>query len=697
MLPRILAIGLLCGLLTSGMAWSQVKDSEETKTTPPVTKIVFYKHGLGYFERVGKVKDNATVTLQFKSSQMPDLLTSLFAIDYGKDCKISSIGYDSKDPIDKQLENILIRVPENAALTQFLTQLKGVKVEVKIGNETVRGSILGIEPVTQKADNNVLSAWKLIILSEDGAIKPFNLLEMSSLKILDELLQKDLQRILDIYLNAKYTDRKNVRIQTVGKGERNMKIGYLVEMPIWKTSYRLILGEDAKPYLQGWAIVENPTDEDWKDVQVSFVAGNPISFMLDLYTSYYPPRSVIDLKRIIPLAAGLVFLDEETELEGNGVYDSIGVGGSMGGGRRGARKSASNSGPKTIQAAPPSQSFSELLAGSISAIATGTPLGDLFAYEGKTPVSIGRRQAAMVPIVTENMESSKTLYYRDSISPRILNAVYLTNSTKLTLEPGPINIFEGPTSVGEGLIRQSLQAGMKEIIPYAIENGCLIEAGRSDVPKSAHKASIVNGTMVLKRYDIYANTYRCANKTVKNFNLYLDQPKWADAVLMEPAKYEKEVPGYYRFKFDLPAGKLTEINIKQRKEISTSVSVATLATRPQDIQFYLKEPYLTATMKEFLSGLQKLMDEISEQQRVTSEAKQETDKLVRDQDRYRKNMEILNVNNTKESEKRAEYLERLSNGEKRFEALEQVIKEAGEKERQIRAQLALKIESFIEE
>jgi len=327
MLTRILVVGLLCGLLTSGIAWSQAKETGETKTPPPVTKIVFYKHGLGYFERVGKIKDDATVTLQFKASQMPDLLTSLFAIDYGKDCKISSIGYDSKDPIDK---HILIRVPENAALTQFLTQLKGVKVEVKIGTETIRGNVLGIEPVIQKTDNNVLSAWKLIILSEDGAIKPFNLLEMSSLKILDELLQKDLQRILDIYLNAKYTDRKNVRIQTIGKGERNMKIGYLVEMPIWKTSYRLILGEDAKPYLQGWAIVENPTDEDWNNVQVSFVAGNPISFMLDLYTSYYPPRSIIDLKNIIPLAARLVDLEENSMLEGSGVYDTIGIGGGMG-------------------------------------------------------------------------------------------------------------------------------------------------------------------------------------------------------------------------------------------------------------------------------------------------------------------------------------------------------------------------------
>ncbi|MFH1230140.1 MAG: hypothetical protein V1709_01445, partial [Planctomycetota bacterium] len=511
--------------------------------------------------------------------------------------------------------------------------------------------------------------------------------------ILDELLQKDLQRILTIYLNAKYTDRKNVKIQTAGKGERNMKIGYLIELPIWKTSYRLILGDDVKPYLQGWAIVENPTDEDWNNIQVSFVAGNPISFMLDLYTSYYPPRTTINLSSLIPLAVGLVDLQEE--LQGEEVYESIGVGGGYGGARHGGRAGKSAPLAKEIRAAPPSQSFSELLAGSISAIATGTPLGDLFAYEGKTAVSIGRRQAAMVPIVTENVESNKTLYYKESISPRIMNAVYMTNATKLTLEPGPINIFEGSTSVGEGLIRQSLQPGMKEMIPYAIESGCLIESSRKDDAKKAHQASIVNGVMVLKRYDIYENTYRCANKTTKNFTIYLDQPRWTDASLMEPAKFEEELPGYYRFKFDLPANKITEFKVIQRKEVSSSIYIQNL--KLDDIKFYLKEPYLSKTTKQFLTELTKLMNDISEQERVVNESKLEMEKLAKDQERYRENMKILNVNNPKESEKRAEYLERLTGVEKRMETLEQNIREANEKTRQIRSQIAQKIQSYTEE
>src|SRR5204863_6871509 len=70
-------------------------------------------------------------------------------------------------------------------------------------------------------------------------------------------------------------------------------VGYIIETPIWKTSYRLLFSDNAQPLLQGWAILENTTDEDWDQVEVSFVAGSPMSFVMDLYTAYYPQRAEI--------------------------------------------------------------------------------------------------------------------------------------------------------------------------------------------------------------------------------------------------------------------------------------------------------------------------------------------------------------------------------------------------------------------
>src|SRR5439155_15461645 len=77
--------------------------------------------------------------------------------------------------------------------------------------------------------------------------------------------------------------------------KREVRVGYVVENPIWKTSYRLVLDKKgSKPFLQGWAVVENPTDEDWKGVRMALVSGRPISFQMDLYTPLYVPRPVVE-------------------------------------------------------------------------------------------------------------------------------------------------------------------------------------------------------------------------------------------------------------------------------------------------------------------------------------------------------------------------------------------------------------------
>src|SRR6185295_11612818 len=156
-----------------------------------VRKIVVYKHGVGYFEREGKVTGNQQVSLTFKSAQMKDLLKSLFAVDLDGG-KIASIQYDTKDPLSKQLEDILIHVPEENTLTQFLTQLKGAKVEATIAGEKITGSVVGIEPIAKQTKEGVTTSYKLVLYAEGGRIQPIDLLEAQSLKLLDDGVQKDL-------------------------------------------------------------------------------------------------------------------------------------------------------------------------------------------------------------------------------------------------------------------------------------------------------------------------------------------------------------------------------------------------------------------------------------------------------------------------------------------------------------------------
>ena len=288
----VLAIMAVLAILSST---GRLRGSEQAAPTeaPAVTKVVLYKHGMGYIERQGKVRDTAVMQLAFRADQMKDLLTSFYAVDLSGG-RIVSVQYETKDPLSKQIQDILINVPENAALSQFLTQLKGARITVKAPGETIEGRVLGTEPITELSTTGqtVRNSFRLVILTDAGPIRSADLFAITEFSLADEAIQRDLNRLLNLTLDSKYSNRKKLTLTAAGQGERDVRLGYLVEMPIWKTSYRLILNSKEKnsALLQGWAQAENTTEEDWKDISLSFVAGNPFSYVMDLYSPLYIKR-----------------------------------------------------------------------------------------------------------------------------------------------------------------------------------------------------------------------------------------------------------------------------------------------------------------------------------------------------------------------------------------------------------------------
>ena len=128
----------------------------------------------------------------------------------------------------------------------------------------------------------------------DG-MRSVKLSEVQRVRFLNPVMDNEVRKALETLTLSHDTQKKAVSLNFVGEGKRNVRVGYVIENPIWKTSYRLVLGKEKedKPFLQGWAVVENATDEDWKDVRMALVSGRPISFQMDLYTPLYVPRPTV--------------------------------------------------------------------------------------------------------------------------------------------------------------------------------------------------------------------------------------------------------------------------------------------------------------------------------------------------------------------------------------------------------------------
>src|SRR5215213_1625029 len=262
----------------------------------PIRRVILYSNGVAYVERRGMVSGNAEINLSFKQSQVDDVLKSMVVLDLGKG-KIGAVSYNSSAPVGSRMAEITFSVNpltgEGGGIAGVLAQLQGAKVAVTSAKGSATGSILTVERKQIKTEKETTTTSVLVIASDTGEISSFDLSEVKSVKLLDAGTQKDLNEFANATASARRRDAKTITITSTGSGQREMIVSYTIAAPIWKTTYRVVLDEAGKPFFQGWAIVDNISEEDWKDVQLSLVSGSPISFIQQLQKPFYRYRPVV--------------------------------------------------------------------------------------------------------------------------------------------------------------------------------------------------------------------------------------------------------------------------------------------------------------------------------------------------------------------------------------------------------------------
>jgi len=271
----------------------------------PIRKVILYSNGVAYIERRGIVTGHAEVSLSFKQSQVDDVLKSMLVLDLGKGSakgRIGAVSYNSSAPASARLAEIPFAISassdgQNSAggLAGVLSQLQGARVIVTTSNRTVSGSIITIEARQSQIDANhpAVTTHRLVIASNDGQLNGFNLEDVRSIQLVDEGTRRDLSEFAHAAASARRRDAKTIIVTSDGVGQREMIVSYTIAAPIWKTTYRLVLDDSGQPFFQGWAIVDNVSEEDWKGIELSLVSGTPISFIQPIQNPVYRYRPVV--------------------------------------------------------------------------------------------------------------------------------------------------------------------------------------------------------------------------------------------------------------------------------------------------------------------------------------------------------------------------------------------------------------------
>ncbi|HME06815.1 MAG TPA: hypothetical protein VKG25_07185, partial [Bryobacteraceae bacterium] len=477
---------------------------------------------------------------------------------------------------------------------------------------------------------------QVVVLLDSGDLRTLDLSAASLVRFSDSKLQIQLKDYLAAVSQARSKDKRSVYIDSSDNKARDIVASYALPMGVWKSSYRLVFTDKPQPTLEGWAIVDNTTGEDWNNVQIAVVSGRPVSFISRLYDAKFVQRQTVDLP--------------EDKVAGPVLYQ---------GGIGGISASLASPAPPPPPGAP-AQARMKAMAGLQRAPAAGLvadengefyrsrasdvavdtearELGDLFEYRFATPMTVKKDESAMLPFVQQTINARKLLVYSESYGRNPMAAAELTNSTGKTLDGGPITVFDGASYAGEALM-ETLKNADKRLISYAVDLGTRVTTLFDSSAAVVREIHASRGQITTRASIQETKTYTIRNVDQKTKTLIIEHPERPQYTLINQKPSETTATAY-RFEVKLAPGATEKFPVTEEHVYENSFAVSSLT--PDTLLVYVQNKVISD------AGRRELQQILDQKRQIAALADQIKDldasiaEIVHDQDRIRQNINSL--------------------------------------------------------
>ena len=601
---------------------------EKQPTQLPVTRVALYKNGVGFFEHSGRVQNDQSVTIDFTTSQLNDVLQSLTAVDL-QGGRITGAGYNSTTPLDQQLKSLPLALGADATQADFYNAIRGARVTVAGAGAPITGRLLSMQSRETQPSNNNLPAIErqfLTVVSESGQVRTLELTPTVSVTLLDTTLHTDVTRYLELLASTRNSGLRHLTLEDRGTGPRDLKVSYISEVPVWKSTYRILVTDDKSTTksaesatLQGWSVVDNTTGSDWLNVHLSLIAGAPQSFIQPLSTPYYTRRPEIPL----PTEAQLTPQthesgDEEKSAAAPGMSGGA-AGGVLGGTPHSSNQSLNVTADNSALAAPlngrqfdrfsggalaqdmvsgnvigpahlgggyvppPPAPYQALAEQSLTPQTTTAAFDDFFEYSLTDPITIRKNESALVPILQTKLPIERVTLWSPR-QPTALRALWITNNSTFTLDRGSFSIVEDGNFGGEGLL-DPIHPAERRLLSYAADQAVRVsESGRNYSSHVQHLV-IAKGVLTETSLEIRELTYDIRNAAADPRSVVIEHPirpgftiDSAGGKSTDP-KPTETTPTIARFKLSAAPGETVHLHVGERR---TNSQFIRLVDRTED-------------------------------------------------------------------------------------------------------------------
>ncbi len=615
----------------------------------PLKRVTLSTSGLAQFEHQGKVSGNTAISLPVRLDQVDDVLKSLVVLDHAGN--FGGVTLPGREPLSQIFRDLPF---DQDALQSPETLLKALQgAEVKTGGANpVTGKIISVTAENQITKDGTQSTKHRISIMADDGLHTFLLEDLSSLQWTDPAVREQLNRALTGLHGHRIQDQRILTLDLRAEGDRPVTISYVASAPLWKSAYRLVLPDDqsGKAYLQGWAILENTTGQDWNDVSVTLLSGNPVTYQQSLYESYYRDRPFLPLRvmdQLMPRTdMGGVAL---SEVEGQNFGEAP-----SGGEQRKAMNRAMLAAPAMASlqsmemmsdaavAAPP---MPVSMAIAETAIAEQGLTQMAFRFPQKVTLPAGN--SLMLPVIARDVPAEQLWLYQPETNARHpLAAVALNNDGASALPNGILTLFE---QTKDGLLYSGdselslLPKGEKRYVTFALDPATTIDR---TVGHDRVYGAITAAKGIIRQSVVSTETtsYTIKSPADESRVIVIEHPRrngWELRIPDDLNDTLDKTETHYRLKLALKAGETRSFKITLDRKDFEAISIGQLSPEQLTARLSSMGTEIDAKTKKALEGALALQQDVFELDQQIQLLDQERQTIFNNQNRIRGNLSSI--------------------------------------------------------
>ncbi|WP_237153513.1 DUF4139 domain-containing protein [Oryzibacter oryziterrae] len=599
-----------------------------------VGSILLSSGGLAEIVKHVELGDNdKAISLEIPVDQADDVLKSLIVSDPAG--TVATVTIDGANAVAQAFKHMPFKREDLASTATIAAAMTGYKATIDDGNGHVDlGVILGVTQIQRATTGEPIEVPAATVQHEDGSLAQVLLGPGASVTFADESVQKRIETAIAAVRQATDTNFRTIRIETTGSGKRTVDLSYVVAAPVWKAAYRIVPGTDGKYRVQGWAVLENGTGDDWNNVSVTLSSSNPVALKQRLLDMYWRDRREVPI--MLPGGAINPIVDG-SQGDAAGAMDQMGEA-DMPGLAAPAPMAMAEAAPMVggMAAKTTAQRFTPQPSRGPEAISSEGDVGITFTLP--QPVTLLAGQTLTVPIIDADFDADLvSMWQGGSAGDHPVEAIFLDNASGKSVPPGIFTVYGKEGYLGDAQVL-GIPPGEKRFAAFAADPKTRVTSESTD-DSTITGIKARDGLLTVTSTAIRKTVYHVTAPKDAGRTLLIDHMKLSGYDASTTAEVVSDEADRLRLRAKVEAGAKLDIPVTEKTVESQVVTVA--ESSADSLVYWASTKAIEPEIAAKLKAIAALKHKVDDYQRAVDEADQVVSRKTAEQERIRANLAAL--------------------------------------------------------